>query len=73
MDSSTVNICWTCPFVIIEGVRSILSHLFYFDRKKILLANNVNPDQIPQYVASDLGLHCLPIYGPFMGFLVSMG
>ena len=24
-----------------------------------MLANNVDPDQIPHYVASDLGLHCL--------------
>ena len=31
--------------------------------KKILLANNVDPDQMPQDVASDLGLpqHCLPV------------
>ena len=28
---------------------------------EILLANNVDPDQTPQYVASDLGLHCLPM------------
>ena len=26
-----------------------------------LLANNVDPDQMPHYVASDLGLHCLPM------------
>ena len=26
---------------------------------KILLANNVDPDQTPHYVASDLSLHCL--------------
>ena len=31
---------------------------------KIQLANNVDPDQMPHYVASDLGLHCLPtLYG----------
>ena len=24
-----------------------------------MLANSVDPDQIPHYVASDLGLHCL--------------
>ena len=24
-----------------------------------MLANNVDPDQMPHYVASDLGLHCL--------------
>ena len=23
------------------------------------IANSVDPDQMPQYVASDLGLHCL--------------
>ena len=28
---------------------------------EILLANTVEPDQTPHYVASDLGLHCLPI------------
>ena len=26
-----------------------------------LFANNGDPDQIPHSVASDLGLHCLPI------------
>ena len=25
----------------------------------VLIANNVDPDQLPHYVASDLGLHCL--------------
>ena len=30
-----------------------------------MLANNVDPDQMPHYVASDLGLHYLPmiLYG----------
>ena len=28
---------------------------------EILLANNVDPDQMPHNVASDLGLHCLPM------------
>ena len=28
---------------------------------KILLENTVNPDQMPHHVASDLGLHCLPM------------
>ena len=27
-----------------------------------MLANNVDPDQMPHYVAFDLGLHCLPKY-----------
>ena len=26
-----------------------------------MVANNVDPDQMPHYVASDLGLHCLPM------------
>ena len=26
-----------------------------------MLANNVYPDQMPHYVAFDLGLHCLPM------------
>ena len=29
-----------------------------FDGKN-LLTNNVDPDQTPHYMASDLGLHCL--------------
>ena len=29
-------------------------------------ANNVDPDQTPQDVASDLGLHCVPM--TFYGF-----
>ena len=37
-----------------------LSISFNF-RYKILLANNVDPDQTPNYVASDLGLHWLTI------------
>ena len=41
-------------------VGSILSLSFYF-WWKILLANNIDPDQTPHYVASHLGLHCLPI------------
>ena len=41
-----------------RGVRSTLSLLLYF-WWKILLENNVDPDQMPHYVASDPGLHCL--------------
>ena len=32
-----------------------------------LCANSVDPDQMPHYVASDLGLHCLPV--SFYGML----
>ena len=40
-----------------RGVGSVLSLLFYVCWK-ILLANNVDPDQTSE---SDLGLHCLPM------------
>ena len=40
-----------------RGVGSILS-LFLW---KILLANNSDPDQMSHNVASDLGLHCMPM------------
>ena len=29
--------------------------------KKIPFSEPVDPDQMPHYVASDLGLHCLPV------------
>ena len=41
---------------------SILSLLLYIVvSMENLLPNNVDPDQTPHYVASDLGLHCLPM------------
>ena len=43
-----------------RGVASVLSLLLYFYCKYIL-ANSEDPDQTPHYVASDLGLHCLPL------------
>ena len=43
-----------------RDVESILLLLFYF-WWKIMLANSVGPDQTPHDVASDLGLHCLPM------------
>ena len=36
------------------------------------MANTVDPDQTPHYVASDLGLHCLSKY-PFKGIKSTMG
>ena len=39
---------------------SILSLLFYF-RRNYLSVNTADPDQTPHYVASDQGLHCLPM------------
>ena len=43
-----------------KGFGSYLSLLFYF-KWIVLLTNNINPDQMPLYVASDLGLHCLSV------------
>ena len=45
---------------LFRGVGSVLSLLFYF-LWKILLANNVDPDQMPHNVVFDLGPHCLPM------------
>ena len=47
-------------FVFFRDVRPILSLLFYF-LWKIVLTNNIDPDQTLLNVASDLGLHCLPL------------
>ena len=43
--------------------RSVMSNLslFFNFYWKILFANNLDPDQMPHDVASDLGLHCLPV------------
>ena len=42
---------------------------------KTLLTNNVDPDQTPHNVASDLGQHCLPMIFLrfFTGFQVRTG
>ena len=32
-----------------------------FNGKPCMLANTVDPNQMPHYVASDLGLHCWPM------------
>ena len=57
VDSSTV-ICWMSLFVIL-GVLGLFFHFYSTFLWRVLLANNVDPDQMPHYVASDLGLHCL--------------
>ena len=59
MDSSTVK-CGTSSFVIL-GVSGQLCPLYSIFDGNALLANSVDPDQMPYYVASDLGLHCLPL------------
>ena len=67
MDSSIV-ICLTSPFVIL-GVSGLFCGFYSIFYGKSCY--NVDPDQMPHYVASDLGLHCLPM--TFMGFQVRMG
>ena len=38
----------------------------------IILANSVDPDEMPHFAAFHLGLHCLPKY-PLRGFLYTKG
>ena len=45
----------------VRGVGSTLSLSFYFPWKLYHVSNSVNPDQTPHNVASDRGLHCLPM------------
>ena len=63
VDSSNV-ICWMSQFVVL-GVSGLFYHFYsIFDGKRwgqTLLANTVDADQMLHYVASDLGLHCLPM------------
>ena len=40
-------------------VRSLLSLILFLMENPV--ANTVDPDQMPHYMASDLGLHCLPM------------
>ena len=54
VDSSTVT--YFMSLFVILGLSGLFRNL-----RKILLANTIDPDQMPYYVASDLGLHCLPI------------
>ena len=59
VDSSTV-ICWMNPFAIL-GMSGLFCRFYSILDWKLLLANNVDPSQTPHYVASDLGLQCLPM------------
>ena len=34
---------------------------YYFRKMAEVFANSEDPDQMPHFAASDLGLHCLPI------------
>ena len=54
---------WTSLFVIL-GVSDLFCRFYSLF---ILIANNVDPDYTPRYVASDLGLQCLPMIIGFIG------
>ena len=38
-----------------------VAFILFLIEDPITVANNEDPDQTPHYVASDLGLHCLPL------------
>ena len=56
-------------FCHFRGIRSVFD-VFVLFLWKILIVNKVDPNQMPHYVASDLGLHSLPF---FTDFQVRMG
>ena len=59
VDSSTLTL-WTGPYSV-KGVSGKLLLLPWFTEIPVINANGVDPDQTPHSVASDLGLHCLPM------------
>ena len=57
------------PYILEESICYLRDIRYKFlgligSRQKLLIANSGDPDQMPHYAASDLGLHCLPVY-PF--------
>ena len=56
----TVNSVWS--IVYIEGSQVIISKYYYIFSLKIgfVLANSADPDEMLNYAAFHLGLHCLP-------------
>ena len=60
MDSSTVICLEVVFFCHFRGVGAFCRFYFIFDAK-IMLANSVHPDQTPNKLASNLGLHRLPL------------
>ena len=55
MDLS-ILIIWMSPFRIL-GVSGVLFHFYTISNRY-----SEDPDQTPRSAASDLGLHCLPMY-----------
>ena len=66
MKSDGVTSGWSILYI--EGSRLIFSNQNVFLSLKIVfvLANSVDPDEMPHYAAFHLRLHCLPKY-PFWG------
>ena len=52
---------WKSPFAT-YGVLGVIILGSFGSRQKLLLANSGDPNQMPHNSASDLGLHCLPMY-----------
>ena len=59
LDSSTLTL-WTGSFQI-EGMCGLFLSLPWFIKVHVLNANSVDPYQTPCSVASDQGVHCLPM------------
>ena len=63
----TLCILWTLPLLYVGRVQMsfsgcwVHSSSFILHLMEILLANKVDADQAPHYMASVLGLHCLPM------------
>ena len=56
----SILINWMSPFLIL-GVPGVLFSFLFYSESIFLLANSEDPDQTPRSVASDLGLHYLPM------------
>ena len=54
----TINLKWYIVFI--EGSNKLLPNIIAF--LIFILANRVDPDEMPHYAAFHLDLHCLPKY-----------
>ena len=59
MDSSiSLFLTGLFPIYAVSGLFSMLPFIIEIP---VFNANSVDPDQMPDFVASNLGLHCLPV------------